>query len=81
MNNEKILIIDDEAGIRSSLQGILEDEGYAVKTTDSGEKGIDLIQNENFDLVLLDIWLPEMGGIEVLEKIKKSECQKNNCSY
>jgi len=73
MNNGKILIIDDEAGIRSSLQGILEDEGYTVKTTDSGEKGIDLIQKENFDLVLLDIWLPEIGGLEVLEKIKKSE--------
>ncbi|MGD2245915.1 MAG: sigma-54 dependent transcriptional regulator [Candidatus Aminicenantes bacterium] len=73
MIKDKILIIDDEAGIRSSLKGILEDENYTVKTTDSGEKGLDLIRGENFDLVLLDIWLPKMNGIEVLETIKKNE--------
>jgi len=73
MIKDKILVIDDEAGIRSSLKGILEDEGYAVSTTDSGEAGLDILRNENFDLVLLDIWLPQMGGLDVLEKIKKSE--------
>ncbi len=73
MIKDKILVIDDEAGIRSSLKGILEDEGYAVTTTDSGENGLDILRNENFDLVLLDIWLPQMGGLDVLEKIKKSE--------
>ena len=65
--NEKILIIDDEAGIRSSLTGILEDEGFSVKATETGERGLQLLRNENFDLILLDIWLPRMGGIE-LEK-------------
>ncbi len=73
MNKEKILIIDDESGIRSSLKGILEDEGYVVKTTESGERGMSLLKNESFDLVFLDIWLPEMNGIEVLEKIKQIE--------
>lgn len=73
MNKDKILIIDDEAGIRSSLKGILEDEGYAVATTETGEEGLDMIQSENFDLILLDIWLPQMSGIEVLEKIKSFE--------
>ncbi|MFC2169511.1 sigma-54-dependent transcriptional regulator [Acidobacteriota bacterium] len=70
MIKDKILVIDDETGIRSSLKGILEDEGYIVKTTDTGEKGLDQIKTENFDLVFLDIWLPAMTGIDVLEKIK-----------
>ncbi len=73
MSNEKILIIDDEASIRSSLQGILEDEGFAVKTAESGEGGLEALKSQNFDLVLLDIWLPQMGGLEVLERIKAGE--------
>jgi len=70
MIKDKILIIDDESGIRSSLKGILEDEGYEVKTVDTGEKGLKIIKNENFSLVFLDIWLPEINGIEVLKKLK-----------
>lgn len=70
---DKILIIDDEAGICSTLKGILEDEGFAVKATDSGEEGLNLMKGENFDLILLDIWLPSMGGIEVLKQIKTNE--------
>jgi two-component system nitrogen regulation response regulator NtrX len=73
MTKDKILVIDDEAGIRSSLKGILEDEGFIVKTTDTGEEGLDLLEKENFDLILLDIWLPQMSGLDVLEKIKRSE--------
>ncbi len=71
MTNKKILIIDDEAGIRSSLHGVLEDEGYAVKTTPTGEQALDYLSREEFDLVFLDIWLPEMNGIEVLKKIRE----------
>jgi two-component system nitrogen regulation response regulator NtrX len=73
MTNEKILIIDDEAGIRSSLQGILEDEGYAVRTTATGEKGLEFLAADYYDLVFLDIWLPEMNGIEVLKEIKEKK--------
>jgi two-component system nitrogen regulation response regulator NtrX len=73
MTNEKILIIDDEAGIRSSLQGILEDEGYAVEATATGEKGLELLAADQIDLVFLDIWLPEMNGIDVLKKIREKE--------
>jgi len=70
MKETKILVIDDEAGIRSSLKGIFEDEGYFVETTSTGEKGLDKIKKEVFDLILLDIWLPEMNGIDVLKEIK-----------
>ncbi len=71
--NGKILIIDDEAGIRSTLRGILEDEGFTIKATDTGEEGLQWMKGENFDLILLDIWLPSMGGIEVLKHIKTNE--------
>jgi len=73
MIKEKILIIDDEASICSSLKGILEDEGFLVKTAESGEQGLELLKSQNVDLVLLDIWLPNMSGIEVLKKIKAME--------
>ena len=73
MNSDKILVIDDEAGIRSSLKGILEDEGYKVKTASSGEKALTVLKSEPFDLIFLDIWLPEMNGIEVLENIKAGD--------
>ncbi len=70
---DKMLVIDDEAGIRSSLKGILEDEGYQIKTAGTGEDALHLLRTNNFDLILLDIWLPEMNGIELLKEIKKMD--------
>ncbi len=73
MTKEKILIVDDEASIRTSLRGILEDEGFLVKTAQTGEQSLELLKSQNVDLVLLDIWLPEMNGLDVLKRIKAME--------
>jgi two-component system nitrogen regulation response regulator NtrX len=70
--NKNILIIDDESGIRESLSGILEDEGFRTIATSSAEEGLELIETENVSLILLDIWLGEgMDGMTALTRIKE----------
>ncbi len=69
MSREKILVVDDEPGVRSSLSGILQDEGYRVDTVGSGEACLEQVRSTLYDLVLLDVWLPGMDGIEVLERL------------
>jgi two-component system nitrogen regulation response regulator NtrX len=66
-----ILIVDDEAGIRDSLAGILADEGYAASSVGSGEACLDMLRKTAFDVVLLDIWLPGVDGLETLERIRE----------
>jgi two-component system, NtrC family, nitrogen regulation response regulator NtrX len=66
-----ILIIDDEPGIRTVLSGILEDEKYEVLTAADGFAGLARMRDGGIDLVILDVLLPNMGGIDVLKEIKK----------
>jgi two-component system nitrogen regulation response regulator NtrX len=73
MSSERILVVDDEAGVRNSLQGILEDEGYRVDTVESAEAALARISTGRFDLVLLDIWLPNMDGMEALARIRERD--------
>jgi two-component system nitrogen regulation response regulator NtrX len=68
-----ILIVDDEAAIRESLQGILEDEGYTALVSASGEDCLDQLRRASVDVVLLDVWLTGIDGLEVLEKIRTFE--------
>ena len=68
---EKILIIDDEEMIRETVAGILEDEGFEPLMVESGEAGLALLAQQSVDLVLLDIWMPGLDGMEVLPKIKE----------
>jgi len=65
----RVLVVDDEAGARESLEAILEDD-YQVVCADNGHTALNFIQKEEFDLVLLDVSMPQMGGIETLEQIK-----------
>ncbi|NLI29891.1 MAG: sigma-54-dependent Fis family transcriptional regulator [Nitrospiraceae bacterium] len=73
MNKKSVLIVDDEAGIRESMTGIFEDEGFAVMTAASGEEALERIAEKMPDLVFLDVWLPEMDGIETLERLKEQK--------
>jgi two-component system nitrogen regulation response regulator NtrX len=70
MTSRTILVIDDEASIRSTLAGALGDEGYSVVVAADGNEGIEMLRKTKPDLVLLDIWMPGIDGIECLKQIK-----------
>ena len=69
--NETVLIVDDEESICQSLDAILSDEGYQVLVAGSGEEAVKIVEEEMPQLVLLDVWLPGMDGLETLKAIKK----------
>src|SRR3954463_4761479 len=71
MRQRRILVVDDEPGIRQSLSGVLEDEGYAVEAADSGEMCLAVLPGAGFELVLLDIWLPGIDGMDTLDRIQE----------
>jgi two-component system nitrogen regulation response regulator NtrX len=67
----RILIVDDEPLIRQSLSGVLEDEGYQTHAVESGEACCEELRHTAYDLVLLDVWLPGMDGLETLSRIQE----------
>jgi two-component system, NtrC family, nitrogen regulation response regulator NtrX len=69
-SHPKILIVDDEEGIRESLASILRDERYSVDAVGSGEEALALVAKGEFQVVLLDIWLPGIDGMEALTRIQ-----------
>jgi two-component system nitrogen regulation response regulator NtrX len=66
-----ILIVDDEEAIRTSLRSILEDEGYQVTVASNGQDALRIYGTEPPDLMILDIWMPEMDGLETLRRVKE----------
>jgi DNA-binding NtrC family response regulator len=70
-----ILIIDDEAAIRESLETLLEFEGYSVESAENGEDGLARLNERTFDLVLLDFALPDRNGLEILADIRSRDSQ------
>ena len=71
MNPARILIVDDEPLIRQSLAGVLEDEGYQTHSVGSGEECCEELNRALYELVLLDVWLPGMDGLETLARIQE----------
>jgi two-component system nitrogen regulation response regulator NtrX len=65
-----VLVVDDEAEIRASLENILREEGYAVASSGSATEALELIRDAEYDVVLLDIWLPDGDGLDVLGRIR-----------
>ncbi len=69
----KLLIIDDERGIRNTLREILADEGYEVEVAENGKQGLEMAQAKAYDLIFSDIKMPEMDGMEVLAALKNAD--------
>jgi two-component system nitrogen regulation response regulator NtrX len=72
MRAENILVVDDEPGVREALEDILRDEGYIVATAGSGEEGLEALEVNRFDAVLLDVWLPGIDGLETLIRLRRN---------
>jgi len=68
---ERVLVVDDEPGVRSALEAILADEGFDVTTVESGEDGLEALDRGSFDAVLLDVWLPGIDGLDTLRRMRE----------
>ena len=68
-----ILIVDDEPGVRSSLSGVLRDEGYVVEAVSTGEACLDRVSRSPVDLIVLDVWMPGMDGLATLAKLRERQ--------
>jgi two-component system nitrogen regulation response regulator NtrX len=68
-----ILIVDDEPGVRTSLSGVLRDEGYTVEAVPSGEDCLERVTRFAFDLIVLDVWLPGMDGLATLARLRERQ--------
>ena len=71
MKTTRVLIVDDEPGIRESLKGVLEDEGYAAEAVESGEECLEELARQNYDVVLLDVWMDGMDGLQTLARVQE----------
>ncbi|MFL5752407.1 MAG: response regulator transcription factor [Bacteroidia bacterium] len=72
MSRKHILVVDDEENLQSIIRLNLEIDNHIVTISDNGRKALDLVKSKHFDLVILDVMLPEMDGFTVCKKIKKS---------
>src|SRR5688572_29434192 len=68
-----ILVVDDEPGVRSSISGVLQDEGFDVDTASSGEECLEKANGAAFDVIVLDIWLPGLDGLTTLQRLRERQ--------
>src|SRR4051812_18191526 len=68
-----ILIVDDEPGVSAALAGVLRDEGYEVESVASGEACLDRVTRSAVDLIVLDVWLPGMDGLDTLARLRERQ--------
>src|SRR4029077_3318467 len=68
-----LLVVDDEPGIRESLSSILQDEGYHVESVASAEEALQRASTGEIEVILLDVWLPGMDGLEALSRLQASQ--------
>src|SRR5262245_21862248 len=72
MKGGRVLVVDDEQGVRSTLSAVLRDEGYEVETAESGEECLSILQDRSFNAILLDVWLPGRDGLETLKALRRT---------
>jgi len=77
LSSKKILIVEDEAELRDMIAGELEEEGIGVLHARDGQEGLDLALQEHPDLILLDVFMPNVDGLTMLEKLRQYEWGKN----
>jgi two-component system, NtrC family, nitrogen regulation response regulator NtrX len=68
-----ILVVDDEPGVRSSISGVLRDEGFEVDTAGSGEECLERANSASYDVIVLDIWLPGLDGLTTLQRLRERQ--------
>ena len=70
---DRVLIVDDEKNLRTTLADILRDEGYQVDIAATGEEALDICSKNNYDIVLLDVRMPGIGGVETFRRIRRHQ--------
>jgi two-component system nitrogen regulation response regulator NtrX len=68
-----ILVVDDEPGVRSSISGVLRDEGFDVETAETGEQCLEMANGAAYDVIVLDIWLPGLDGLTTLQRLRERQ--------
>ncbi|MGD0158875.1 MAG: response regulator [Candidatus Bathyarchaeia archaeon] len=71
--NESVLVVDDDAAVRKTLSSILSLEGYVVETRENGKQALKAVEEEVFDVALIDIQLPDIKGVDLLCKLKAKQ--------
>ena len=72
-----MLIVDDNKSITTAIEKYLKTQGHDVSVCNEGQKGLELIQNYNWDKILLDLSMPEFGGLEIIENLENEQILKN----